>query len=88
MDKFVQDAFKKAQMEADNREAEAYERFSRIFNTDIVQDGIGFSVGIDRMERMCKAVIEAGEADTLAEYVTKILCFGFHNGYKAGGESV
>lgn len=87
MDNFAKQAFEDALEQQTETEFDAWMKFSdKAFmaaNLAVVAQ-----VGIDNMDALCKAVIKAGQADTLAEYAHSLMMAAFHAGYNARREDV
>lgn len=82
MDKFVEDAFKDALEEKSKKEFHAWTNFSdnSLMATNMV---VSRRIGLNKMNDLCHAAIQAGVGDALAEYAYNLMMMAFHMGYKA-----
>lgn len=85
MDNFTEKAFRDALEKENEKEFQAWEKFSdeqfMIAHMTVVSQ-----IGVERMNDLCGAAIRAGQADTLAEYSHELMMMAFHIGYKARKE--
>lgn len=88
-DDFVKKAFADADKARVDEEFNAYMASVGGKTEEAAHVTAAMRVGLSRMEKLCKLVIESGNADVLAEYAHTLLLVGFHSGYTAaigGGE--
>lgn len=82
MDNFTEKAFKEAIERQEDDEFKAWMKFFEE-QFDAAHLTVVSQVGIDRMNVLCGAAIQSGQADTLAEYSHRLMMMAFHFGYKA-----
>ena len=85
-DDFVKQAFAEADDAMLEREYAAYSRLIVEDESQSAHVVAALKVGLKRMDELCKAVIESGSEQLLAEYADALLLVGFHIGYTASRE--
>lgn len=86
-DDFVKKAFSDATNYATDMEFEAY-RKRIIEKIEIISTSCGIVVGLDKMDKLSGAVLNAGLGEVFAEWTRTIMTIAFSEGYKAKAEEV
>ena len=88
MDKFVEDAFKRAQMISIEEEGE-YEAFRRqiVNSKGKILQFAAMMGGLDDIEKISEFTVKNGHALAFAEFVSTLLMCAFDLGYKSGKEA-
>ena len=80
---FVKDAFRQAINASTEAEFLAYMK-EVVGNIDNITMTAGLMVGMDKMDKLSKIVLDAGQEDTLAEFTEGLIMAAFHIGWKEG----
>jgi hypothetical protein len=83
---FVKDAFRDAVNASEEAEYHAYQN-DIVNNIDAIIMTAGAMTGMDNMNKLSKVIIQAGQAETLAEFTKGLVMTAFHIGYTKGRES-
>lgn len=86
-DDFVKKAFNDATNAADDREYDAY-RKKIVDMLEPISVACGIAVGLDKMNKLSKVVIESGLGEAFADWTRTVMTIAFSEGYEAKAEEV
>lgn len=86
MDPFVKKAFQDSVKADDDKEYQSYKE-NIVDKIAPLTMAVGVVVGLEKMESLSRVVNQAGEQETLADFVRALVTAAFHIGYGAGREA-